>query len=99
MTIGDRRRNQRRQVLKLARIVTSHTVGFDCTVRNLSDNGALLEISASVEIPEEFDLFTDGAPAKRCRVVWRKAYQTGVEFAERAEGEGPKTPSAPPNSL
>ena len=93
MTIDDRRRNQRRQVLKLARVVTSSTTGFDCTVRNESDNGALLEISASVRIPDYFDLSIGDAPARRCRVVWRKAYQTGVEFDEGPAGEAPNTPT------
>jgi PilZ domain len=53
---------------------------FDCTVRNVSDKGALLETATLIGIPDDFDLSIAGAPPRRCRVVWRKAYRIGVEF-------------------
>ena len=78
------RRNdaRRRRALKGARIVfKGHGATIDCTVRNLSDRGACLNVESYVGIPDIFDLVLDNAPVRGCRVTWRKATQIGVEFA------------------
>ena len=38
-------------------------------------------VESLIGIPDTFDLMLDNAPARRCRVTWRKATQIGVEFA------------------
>jgi hypothetical protein len=38
-------------------------------------------VESPIGIPDTFDLMLDNAPARRCRVTWRKATQIGVEFA------------------
>jgi PilZ domain len=54
---------------------------IDCTVRNLSDAGAALDVTSPVGIPEQFTLVVqaDGAHLP-CRVVWRKEKRIGVKF-------------------
>jgi hypothetical protein len=52
---------------------------IDCTVRNLSDTGAALDVTTPVGIPAEFTLVTDGSHL-RCHVVWRKEKRIGVIF-------------------
>jgi hypothetical protein len=56
---------------------------IDCTVRNLSDTGALLEVQSTVGIPDTFELvFNDGGLVQPCRLVRRNATQLGVAFIE-----------------
>ena len=55
--------------------------GIDCTVRNLSDTGAALDVSSPVGIPDHFSLFVqaDGTHLA-CTVIWRKEKRIGVRF-------------------
>ncbi len=68
------------------RVLKSGTIEFgggaiDCTVRNLSENGAALEVVSPVGIPERFDLVLVAEHIHRpCRVVWRKEKRIGVAF-------------------
>jgi hypothetical protein len=78
---AERRIEPRRKVLKRARISTHHLgTSIDCTVRNLSDSGALLLVTSSVGVPDEFDLVFDDRSVKRCRVVRRSIDKVGVAF-------------------
>jgi len=78
----ERRNVARHRALKRAQIVfKGHAATIDCTVRNLSDRGACLNVESYVGIPDIFDLVLDNAPVRGCRVTWRKATQIGVEFA------------------
>ena len=54
---------------------------IDCTVRNLSDTGAALDVTSPVGIPEQFTLLiqADGTHL-RCTVIWRKEKRIGVRF-------------------
>jgi hypothetical protein len=77
----DERRYKARQ-----RVLKGGTIGFggggiDCTVRNLSDAGAALDVTSPVGIPDHFTLFVqaDGRHLP-CTVVWRKEKRIGVRF-------------------
>jgi PilZ domain len=77
-----RQNGARRRVLKGAQIVfKGHEAVIDCTVRNLSDRGACLNVESPIGIPDSFDLVLDHASVCNCRVIWRKATQIGVKFA------------------
>lgn len=53
-----------------------------CTIRNLSDGGAKLEIATPVrDIPPTFDLYVPGARPRPCRVAWRALRELGVAFS------------------
>ncbi len=55
--------------------------GIDCTVRNLSETGAALEVVSVVGIPTEFSLVIRSDNINyNCRVVWRKMNRIGVAF-------------------
>jgi PilZ domain len=82
----ERRNETRHRALKGARIVfKGHEALIDCTVSNLSDRGARLNVESYIGIPDTFDLVLDNAAVRtsvrHCRVTWRKATQIGVEFA------------------
>jgi len=74
----------RRRMFKGAKITFNRRGSvIDCTVRNLSDTGALLEVQSTVGIPDTFELvFNDGGLVQPCRLVRRNATQLGVAFIE-----------------
>ena len=79
-TVIEYRKSPRRRVFKAATIVFNHA-GIDCTVRNISEGGACLEVAAPVGIPDSFNLVmvTDHS-AHSCRVAWRSEHRIGVAF-------------------
>ncbi len=53
---------------------------LDCTVRNVSETGALINVANALTVPQEFELRWDGN-ACNCSVVWRKFDAAGVRFS------------------
>jgi hypothetical protein len=80
---GERRRIARNRVLNGAHIIfKGGAAAIDCTVRNLSDEGACLKVASPVGIPNTFELALDRTSVRPCRVTWRKATQIGIGFAQ-----------------
>ena len=70
----------RRRVLKAGSIVFGSSA-IDCTVRNLSETGAALEVVTPLFIPDRFTLIVLTDQSKRpCHIVWRKERRIGVIF-------------------
>jgi hypothetical protein len=57
-----------------------------CTVRNISINGAQLELIQEIVVPQTFQLSLshDGHVRRSCSKVWQFATVVGVKFSERA---------------
>jgi PilZ domain len=57
-----------------------------CTVRNISINGAQLELIREIVVPQAFllSLSHDGHVRRSCSKVWQFATVVGVKFSERA---------------
>ena len=52
-----------------------------CTVKNLSDTGAALEVLSPLYVPDRFTLFVPTDQLKRrCHVVWQKQRRIGIAF-------------------
>jgi diguanylate cyclase (GGDEF)-like protein len=69
---------------------------LDCTIRNLSPEGACLQVESVVGVPAGFDLLIDGEEAPRpCRLMWQSDHRVGVEFAL---GQSQARPSDPPHA-
>jgi hypothetical protein len=78
---SERRHDQRHRTLKGARIAfNAGQSTIDCTVRNISSQGARLQVASVVGVPNTFDLVTDSGETKPCRVAWRSLKELGVEF-------------------
>jgi hypothetical protein len=79
----ERRRVARNRTLKSGRIsVNARTSMIDCTIRNLSPNGALLLVPTFPIVPDQFVLqFASDDSRRACRVIWRGENRIGVEFA------------------
>jgi hypothetical protein len=71
---------QRRRVLKAGSIEFGGGA-IDCTVRNLSETGAALEVASPLYIPDRFTLVVRADQLKRpCRIVWQREKRIGVAF-------------------
>ena len=53
-----------------------------CSLVDISDTGARMNIDASHKVANQFTLFLghESGARRRCRVAWRNAIQIGVEF-------------------
>ena len=76
---------------------------LDCTIRNLSPDGACLQVESLVGVPAAFELLIDGEAAPRpCRLVWQSHDRAGVEFAPRPSealpSDGPQPQVAAPRA-
>jgi hypothetical protein len=80
MTETERRIAQRHRTLKAGKIVLHHgTSVIDCTIKNLSPEGAAIAVDSAATLPAEFDLEFDGEK-RRCTVAWRRLDRVGVKF-------------------
>src|SRR5690349_5209455 len=89
----EHRRQRRNRTLKSGRIIFNGGYSvLTCTIRNLSEGGAMIEVVAMLGIPHEFDLAVEPAPPRRCRVAWRRDNRLGVYFvtAENAALDRPE---------
>jgi len=77
----ENRKTQRHRVFKAATIAFNRAAGISCTLRNISDGGACLDVASPLGIPPDFDLHIASDPAARhCRIVWKTERRIGVAF-------------------
>jgi uncharacterized small protein (DUF1192 family) len=56
---------------------------LDCVIRDLSDDGARISFSDTVELPEVIELdIPQRNLRRRARVVWRRSDEVGLSFSE-----------------
>ena len=80
----DRRRFPRTRCFKGAKIVAPGQAVVACVVRNVSAEGARLQLAGIVALPDEFDLcFDSGRRVQQCRVMWRTESDAGIWFAQQ----------------
>lgn len=77
----ERRRHHRNRTLKGGRIVTNdgHST-FDCTVRNLSEEGAKLIVASIIGLPQRFRLSLLDGRNFECEIIWHTETELGVRF-------------------
>jgi hypothetical protein len=77
----ERRKETRQRTLKAGKIMIDGKSIIDCTVRNLTDTGASLEVGSPVGIPDTFQLSIPvDKLTRKCRVTWRQERRIGVQF-------------------
>ena len=55
--------------------------GIDCTLKNVSETGAQLEVVTPLFIPDRFTLsIASDKISRRCHIVWRREKRIGVAF-------------------
>jgi hypothetical protein len=75
----ERRRSPRRPIHQAATILFDHRHVRRCTIRDVSEGGAGLELASMLDVPDTFDLIWD-QNARTCQVVWREGNRLGVRF-------------------
>lgn len=79
-TRSEKRHSQRRAVRKSGRI-KARGINEICTVRDISADGAALDVVNAAKVPDHFTLVLEmESAARNCAVIWRKERQVGVEF-------------------
>jgi hypothetical protein len=94
---GRRHVEQRRSIRESVNFPAWISVGTDnpapCTVLDVSEHGARIQVGAVAELPELVDLlFTrDGSRQRRCQIAWRSDGQIGVCYIGPVEVRGAKS--------
>ncbi len=78
----NRRAEPRLRTLKAGKIAfNNHFSLYDCIVRNMTKQGACLEVSNSIGVPAVFDLILADGNKHVCNLRWRYDNRVGVEFS------------------
>ena len=79
--MSDLRSRARTRVFKAGYVVFNRAGAISCTVRNISDTGARLDVTSVLDIPDTFQLQIPKDDLTRsCRVVRRTPQSLGVKF-------------------
>jgi hypothetical protein len=77
----EKRAVPRHRVLKGGTLAFSGGGSIDCTVRNISSNGARVDITDPIGVPRSFTLIIAADRfMRRCHAVWRSEQRIGVAF-------------------
>ncbi|MCK1387207.1 PilZ domain-containing protein [Bradyrhizobium sp. 21] len=61
--------------------LTFENSGIACTVRNMSEGGAAIDLDAPVKLPQSFTLaIARDNFVRNCRTVWRSDTRIGLAF-------------------
>lgn len=78
--MDEHRSSSRRRVFKSG-IIEFSGDALPCTVRNISQTGAAIEINSPLWFPDRFTLIVGSEGLRRtCRVAWRVERRLGVVF-------------------
>ena len=78
----EKRTTQRHRVFK-GGTITYENSGIACTVRNMSEGGAAIDLDTSVTLPQSFTLsITRDNFVRNCRTVWRSDRRIGLAFVQ-----------------
>ncbi|MDN3274727.1 PilZ domain-containing protein [Frankia sp. RB7] len=78
----EKRAAQRYRVFK-GGTITFENSGVACTVRNMSDSGAAIDLDSPVILPQSFTLsISRDNFVRNCRTVWRNDKRIGLAFVQ-----------------
>lgn len=85
LQLVEHRRSPRRNAFMQASIFHPLQTGhLSCTVRDISQDGALVDFLHPKDLPSLFWLRLDGdATLRLCTIAWISEHQLGVEFSEQ----------------
>lgn len=80
----ERRNAQRMKTLKTGAVSFGVVAIVDCTIRNMSTEGACLEFPCRPILPKDFSMVIKPEYIRRsCHVAWQSGGRVGVEFTGR----------------
>jgi hypothetical protein len=78
--LEEARKASRSRVMDMA-LIRFGEMSVGCVIRNLTDEGAALDVGPQSEIPNEFTLVVmSKKKIYSCNIVWRKDRRVGVSF-------------------
>ncbi|MBR0709546.1 MULTISPECIES: PilZ domain-containing protein [Bradyrhizobium] len=78
----EKRAAQRHRVFK-GGTISFEDGGIACTVRNMSESGAAIDLDGSVTLPQSFTLsIARDNFVRNCRPVWRNDKRIGLAFVQ-----------------
>jgi hypothetical protein len=78
----EKRAAQRYRVFK-GGTITFEGSGIACTVRNMSESGAAIDLENPVTLPQSFTLsISRDNIVRNCRTVWRSERRIGLAFVQ-----------------
>jgi PilZ domain len=84
--LGDERRKWVRAEVDEAAYVSSGGASTRCRARNISMDGAAIDVPNAAFIPQRFQLMTEkDRLIRKCRVVWMQRNRIGVAFETETE--------------
>ena len=88
MDTHDLRRSPRLKAIKSGQIIVEGTGDtLDCTIRNISESGAMLRFEDDIELPEKVQLVILSHDIHvRADVIWNNGAEAGIEFQPGAIG-------------
>jgi PilZ domain-containing protein len=90
----ERRKCPRLRTLKSAKLVLEKSKVLDCVVRDLTTSGARIEITNTIDLPQDLEVSFDSAGSRPCRLVWRTMSAAGLEFLNSGASVGQPYESA-----
>jgi hypothetical protein len=86
--MAERRRLPRTKVFRGAKLILAARSTVSCVVRNLTNQGALLQLPSTRDLTTEFDLsFDKGRTLRKSHVVWQTFTNIGVSFVWLVPGK------------
>ena len=79
---SERRADHRNRVLKSGTLLFNQGyAAFACRVRNLTEHGAMLEMTETTGLPNEFEFrLGNETERKTARIIWRDRARLGIRF-------------------
>jgi hypothetical protein len=80
----DRRASARHPVRRNGKIIfMDHPFFVECTIQNISQDGALLSMLVSVPLPQDILLWEERTGRLfECAIKWRRDHMVGVQFTD-----------------
>jgi hypothetical protein len=82
----EKRKHPRTEIEELAYVSAGGSV-MRCVVRNISREGAAIDVENAAFVPQHFRLVMakDSSIVHQCRVAWIKKNRIGLTFMEKAQ--------------
>jgi PilZ domain len=89
----DKRRGPRRTLRHTAWILAGPDRTYACSLSDVSDYGARIDVEDSQSVPDRFFLLLSerGTVRRTCRVIWREPNRLGVTFERPAAAPNKKS--------
>jgi methyl-accepting chemotaxis protein len=87
----NRRKSQRRALGLVSSLKFAEAAPLTCSVIDISETGARIQIANPEKVPEQFTLLLSnaGSVSRSCKVVWRTKSEIGVTFPHRKPDANP----------